>query len=194
MVVFLKVLYWDSTISYLHLCEKTNTPFWNSADEQNLKILTFKQSHVYSTSGFFYTIFTDMVVFRNNLKKYCFQLIWFFNFIATSNLSFMILNVKWIIGQRYPGEMRNTWWCSSSFCTGTSTISYLHLCEKTNTPIWNSADEQNLKLLTFKQSHIYSTSGFFYTTKFSQIWCVVFRNNLKKNVFNYYWFFTILLV
>ena len=61
-----------------------------------------------------------------------------------------------------------------------STISYLHLCEKTNTPFWNSADEQNLKLLTFKQSHVYSTSGFFYTTKFSQIWCVVFRNNLKK--------------
>ena len=101
----------------------------------------------------------------------------------------MILNVKWnllISLQRWgstPGEMRNTWWCSSSFCTGTSTISYLHLCEKTNTPIWNSADEQNLKLLTFKQSHIYSTSGFFYTTKFSQIWCVVFRNNLKKNCF-----------
>ena len=100
----------------------------------------------------------------------------------------MILNVKWnlLISQRWgstPGEMRNTWWCSSSFCTGTSTISYLHLCEKTNTPIWNSADEQNLKLLTFKQSHIYSTSGFFYTTKFSQIWCVVFRNNLKKYCF-----------
>ena len=101
----------------------------------------------------------------------------------------MILNVKWnllIIGQRWrstTGEMSNTWWCSSRFCTGTSTISYLHLCEKTNTPIWNSADEQNLKLLTFKQSHIYSTSGFFYTTKFSQIWCVVFRNNLKKKCF-----------
>ena len=101
----------------------------------------------------------------------------------------MILNVKWnllIIGQRWgstPGEMSNTWWCSSRFCTGTSTISYLHLCEKTNTPFWNSADEQNLKLLTFKQSHVYSTSGFFYTTKFSQIWCVVFRNNLKKYCF-----------
>ena len=98
----------------------------------------------------------------------------------------MNLNVKLnllIIGQRWrstPEEMSNARWGSSSFCTGTSTISYLHLCEKTNTPIWNSADEQNLKLLTFKQSHIYSTSGFFYTTKFSQIWCVVFRNNLKK--------------
>ena len=48
----------------------------------------------------------------------------------------MILNVKWnllIIGQRWrstTGEMSNTWWCSSRFCTGTSTISYLHLCEK----------------------------------------------------------------
>ena len=112
----------------------------------------------------------------------------------------MILNVKWnllISVQRWgstPGEMSNTWWCSSSFCTGTSTISYLHLCEKTNTPFWNSADEQNLKLLTFQQSHVYSTSGFFYTTKFSQIWCFVFRNNFKKIVFNYFWFFTILLV
>ena len=98
----------------------------------------------------------------------------------------MILNVKWnllIIGQRWgstPGEMSNTWWCSSRFCTGTSTISYLHLCEKTNTPIWNSADEQNLKLLTFKQSHVYSTSGFFYTTKFSQIWCLYSGTILKK--------------
>ena len=55
--------------------------------------------------------------------------------------------------------------------------------KKSYTPFWNSADEQNLKLLTFKQSHIYSTSGFFYTTKFSQIWCVVFRNNLKKKCF-----------
>ena len=111
----------------------------------------------------------------------------------------MILNVKWnllIIVQRWgstPGEMRNTWWCSSWFCTGTSTISYLHLCEKTNTPIWNSADEQNLKLLTFQQSHVYSTSGFFYTTKFSQIWCFVFRNNFKKDcfqlflIFHYLW-------
>ena len=110
----------------------------------------------------------------------------------------MILNVKWnllISVQRWgstPGEMRNTWWCSSWFCTGTSTISYLHLCEKTNTPIWNSADEQNWKLLTFQQSHVYSTSGFFYTTKFSEIWCFVFRNNFKKIVFNYFWFFTIL--
>ena len=98
----------------------------------------------------------------------------------------MNLNVKLnllIIGQRWrstPEEMSNARWCSSRFCTWNSTISYLHLCEKTNTPFWNSADEQNLKILTFKQSHVYSTSGFFYTTKFSQIWCVVFRNNLKK--------------
>ena len=55
--------------------------------------------------------------------------------------------------------------------------------KKTNTPFWNSADEQNLKILTFKQSHVYSTSGFFYTTKFSQIWCVVFRNNFLKKLF-----------
>ena len=39
-------------------------------------------------------------------------------------LSFMILNVKWnllIIGQRWrsaTGEISNTWWCSSRFCTG----------------------------------------------------------------------------
>ena len=110
----------------------------------------------------------------------------------------MILNVKWnilTIGQRWrsaTGEISNTWWCSSRFCTGTYIISYLHLCEKTNRPIWNSADEQNLKILTLKQSHVYSTSGFFYTTKFSQIWRVVFRNNLKKYcfqlilVFNYF--------
>ena len=51
----------------------------------------------------------------------------------------MILNVKWnllIIGQRWrstTGEMSNTWWCSSRFCTGSSTISYLHLCEKKQT-------------------------------------------------------------
>ena len=102
----------------------------------------------------------------------------------------MNLNVKLnllIIGQRWrstPEEMSNARWGSSRFCTGTSTISYLHLCEKNkHTPFWNSADEQNLKLLTFQQSHVYSTSGFFYTTKFSQIWCVVFRNNLKKNCF-----------
>ena len=101
----------------------------------------------------------------------------------------MNLNVKLnrlIICQRRrstPKEMSNARWCSSRFCTGTYIISYLHLCEKTNTPIWNSAYVQNLKLLTFKQSHVYSTTGFFYTAKFSQIWCVVFRNNLKKNCF-----------
>ena len=101
----------------------------------------------------------------------------------------MNLNVKLnllIIGQRRrstPEEMSNARWGSSRFCTWNSTISYLHLCEKTNTPFWNSADVQNLKLLTFKQSHVYSTTGFFYTTKFSQIWCVVFRNNFKKNCF-----------
>ena len=66
--------------------------------------------------------------------------------------------------------------------------------KKTKTPFWSSADEQNLKLPTFQQSHVYSTFGFFYTTKFSQIWCLVFRNNLKKIVFNYFWFFTILLL
>ena len=97
--------------------------------------------------------------------------------------------------------MSNARWCSSRFCTGTSTISYLHLCEKTNTPFWNSADEQNLKLLTFKQSHVYSTSGFFYTTKFSQIWCVVFRNNFRKKLFSiifdfslFYWCSTTLIL
>ena len=118
----------------------------------------------------------------------------------------MILNVKWnllIIGQRWrstTGEMSNTWWCSSRFCTGTSTISYLHLCEKTNTPFWNSADEQNLKLLTFKQSHVYNTSAFCYPTKFSQIWCVVFRNNFIKKLFSiifdfslFYWCSTTLI-
>ena len=107
----------------------------------------------------------------------------------------MNLNVKLnllIIGQRWrstPEEMSNVRWCSSRFCTWNSTISYLHLCEKTNTPFWNSADEQNLKILTFKQSHVYSTSGFFYTTKFSQIWCVVFRNNLKKKCFQLFLIF-----
>ena len=114
----------------------------------------------------------------------------------------MNLNVKLnllIIGQRWrstPEEMSNTWWCSSRFCTGSSTISYLHLCEKTNKPFWNSADEQNLKLLTFKQSHVYNTSAFCNPTKFSQVWCCVFRNNFseKKMCFNYFWFFTILLV
>ena len=119
----------------------------------------------------------------------------------------MILNVKWnllIIGQRWwstPGEMSNTRWCSSCFCTGTSTISYLHLCEKTNTPFWNSADEQNWKLLKFKQSHVYNTSAFCYPTKFSQIWCCVLRNNFgEKNVFSiifdfslFYWCSTTLI-
>ena len=118
----------------------------------------------------------------------------------------MILNVKWnllIIGQRWrstTGEMSNTWWCSSRFCTGTYTISYLHLCEKTNTPIWNSADEQNLKLLTFKQSHVYNTSAFCNPTKFSQVWCCVFRNNFRKKMFSiifdfslFYWCSTTLI-
>ena len=53
--------------------------------------------------------------------------------------------------------------------------------KKTNTPFWNSADEQNLKLLTFKQSHVYNTSAFCYPTKFSQVWCCVFRNNFREN-------------
>ena len=78
----------------------------------------------------------------------CFNYFWFFTILLVKYhlnllcdpdnvcLSFMILNVKWnllIIGQRWrstTGEMSNTWWCSSRFCTGTSTISYLHLCEK----------------------------------------------------------------
>ena len=98
----------------------------------------------------------------------------------------MILNVKWnllIIGQRWrstPEEMSNTWWCSSRFCTGTSTISYLHLCEKTNKPFWNSADEQNLKLLTFKQSHVYNTSAFCYPTKFSDMVLCIQEQYIKK--------------
>ena len=133
--------------------KKTNTSFWNSADEQNLKLLTFKQSHVYNTSAFCNpTKFSQVwcCVFRNNFseKKMCFNYFWFFTILLVKYhlnllcdpdnvcLSFMILNVKWnllIIGQRWrstTGEMSNTWWCSSRFCTGSSTISYLHLCEK----------------------------------------------------------------
>ena len=107
----------------------------------------------------------------------------------------MNLNVKLnllIIGQRWrstPEEMSNARWGSSRFCTWTLLFLIYIYVKKTNTPFWNSADEQNLKILTFKQSHVYSTSGFFYTTKFSQIWCVVFRNNLKKYCFQLFLIF-----
>ena len=47
----------------------------------------------------------------------------------------------------------------------------------------------------FKQIHIYSSAGYIYTSKFSQIWCFIFRNNFsKKVVFNLFLFFTILIV
>ena len=84
------------------------------------------------------------------------------------------------------GVPRGKWVIHGGVPQGSVLIYYFlftFMWKKQTHPFWNSADEQNLKILTFKQSHVYSTSGFFYTTKFSQIWCVVFRNNLKKNCF-----------
>ena len=56
---------------------------------------------------------------------------------------------------------------------------HLTIKEKTNTSLWNSADQQKIKVTYLKQSHIYSTSGYFYTTKFSQISYFIFRNNFS---------------
>ena len=98
----------------------------------------------------------------------------------------MNLNVKLnllIIGQRWrstPGEMSNTWWCSSRFCTGTLLFLIYIYVKKTNTPFWNSADEQNLKLLTFKQSHVYNTSAFFYPPNFHRYGVVYSGTILAK--------------
>ena len=198
--------------------KKTNTSFWNSADEQNLKLLTFKQSHVYNTSAFCNpTKFSQVwcCVFRNNFseKKMCFNYFWFFTILLVKYhlnllcdpdnvcLSFMILNVKWnllIIGQRWrstTGEMSNTWWCSSRFCTGSSTISYLHLCEKKQTSHFGIQRMNK----TWSYSHLNKAT--FITLPLSVIppnfhrYGVLYSGTIyKKIVFNYYWFFTILLV
>ena len=103
MVVFLKVLYWDFLfhiyiyvkktntpfgiqlfLIYIYV-KKTNTPFWNSADEQNLKLLTFKQSHVYNTSAFCYpppNFHRYGVVYSGQIleKKMFFQLFLIFHY------------------------------------------------------------------------------------------------------------------
>ena len=85
MVVFLKVLYWDLQLFHIYIyVKKTNTPFWNSADEQNLKLLTFKQSHVYNTSAFCYppNFHRYGVVYSGTIleKKMFFQLFLIFHY------------------------------------------------------------------------------------------------------------------
>ena len=91
----------------------------------------------------------------------------------------------------YVEEMSNARWGSSRFCTWTSTISYLtlhisylHLCEKNKHTIlefsgWTKLEDySHLNKATFIALPVSSIP-----TKFSQIWCVVFRNNFKKYCF-----------
>ena len=152
MVVFLKVLYWDFYYFLFTFMWKKQTRHFGiqrmnkTWSYSHLNKATFIAPPVSSIPPHFHRY--GVLYSETILEKKCFQLLLIFHYfigvvppkflcdLDYICLSFMILNVKWnllIIGQRWrstTGEMSNTWWCSSRFCTGTSTISYLHLCEK----------------------------------------------------------------
>ena len=152
MVVFLKVLYWDFYYFLFTFMWKKQTHHFGiqrmnkTWRYSHLNKATFIAPPVSSIPPNFhrYGVLYSGTIYKKIVCNYYWfftiLLLWYhLNLLCDLDyvcLSFMILNVKWnllIISQRWrstTGEMSNTWWCSSRFCTGTSTISYLHWCEK----------------------------------------------------------------
>ena len=194
---FLKVLYWDLYyFLFTFMWKKTTRHFgiqrmnktWSYSHFNKATFIALPVSSIppnFHRYGVLYsgTILKKLFPIIFDFSLFCWCWCWWWCWCSTTLilicdlyyvcLSFMILNVKWnllISVQRWgstPGEMRNTWWCSPLF------LIYIYV-KKTNTPFWNSADEHIcLKLLTFKQSHIYT-----------HLRCSVCTGTFKKKCFS----------